>query len=442
MHPASTSLGHYIGRAVGLNVISKATGLGLQLIVLPFAFRQLGPERFGVYGVFVGIISLFTLLDAGMGPVLTRRIAVDIGSGKKTSSAASVGVLLALLLGIGCLLIGVVLVALGAVDWVYGSHHVSLEEDIHLTSYVAVVLLALQPWQSLGSRVAAGTARLDEYSRWSATGNGLAGIFVFAALWLQSSPAILLLALNGTQLLVRGAATTVLLKTITPHVDGFGDYLRDLMAHGPLLREMLFDSGVFVFINGSPLLLRETVRWALIRHASAADVGVYSLLMQMALVALSVLAMATSALWPLLASHKANDKNEDAAKVLKWCNASALICSIGVGISLLVSLSSNAASWLLGLEVPWLLQLVFASYLVGSFWEHTQLLPFYAAGNWRWPLILYTGAIVVLVSITFCFPQYITLYTAFIALLGLSLITTILLKLGANRSDHFGATGV
>ena len=72
-------------RAMGLAVVSSLVSKGgtalLMLVSIPLAFKVLGEERFGVYGVVQTMMWFITMSDLGMGPGITRRIAGAVARG-------------------------------------------------------------------------------------------------------------------------------------------------------------------------------------------------------------------------------------------------------------------------------------------------------------------------------------------------------------------------
>lgn len=62
--------------AVGTSLMSKAMGLGVQLLGVPIAITALGVERFGIYTMLVSLLAWIDLGSFGMGPGLTRGMAV------------------------------------------------------------------------------------------------------------------------------------------------------------------------------------------------------------------------------------------------------------------------------------------------------------------------------------------------------------------------------
>jgi O-antigen/teichoic acid export membrane protein len=67
---------------------SSATALIL-LLVTPVYLRYLGPEAFGLVGVFVTLTGIATLLDMGLTPALTRELAILSATGEGTRAIRS-----------------------------------------------------------------------------------------------------------------------------------------------------------------------------------------------------------------------------------------------------------------------------------------------------------------------------------------------------------------
>lgn len=96
------------------SAVSKALGFLVQFLAIPLAVKALGAERFGIYTMIVSALVWIDLGRLGIGPGLTRGIAVAWNQGDKqgekelfsnaffllTAMALLVGGMLALILGI------------------------------------------------------------------------------------------------------------------------------------------------------------------------------------------------------------------------------------------------------------------------------------------------------------------------------------------------------
>lgn len=92
--------------AVGTSLMSKAMGLGVQLLAVPIAITALGVERFGIYTMLVSLLAWIDLGSFGMGPGLTRGMAVawnrgdQLGEQRYFSSGVVVLAVIALFLAL------------------------------------------------------------------------------------------------------------------------------------------------------------------------------------------------------------------------------------------------------------------------------------------------------------------------------------------------------
>jgi O-antigen/teichoic acid export membrane protein len=79
------------GGRVGVNIVANAFGTGaavlFALVFVPIYLRHLGPEAYGLVGVFTALLALFATLDMGLSTTLNRELARLTGR-EETSAAA------------------------------------------------------------------------------------------------------------------------------------------------------------------------------------------------------------------------------------------------------------------------------------------------------------------------------------------------------------------
>ena len=74
-----------IRRNIVANVIGGGWIIALNLLVIPFQVRILGPEAYGMLGLLATLQLVFSVLDLGAGATLVQRIAIDVSSGRRVT---------------------------------------------------------------------------------------------------------------------------------------------------------------------------------------------------------------------------------------------------------------------------------------------------------------------------------------------------------------------
>jgi O-antigen/teichoic acid export membrane protein len=64
-----------VGRNIAANAAGAAVGLAVLLLAVPLYLRLLGPEAYGLVGLFATLMAAATALDLGLGATLNREVA-------------------------------------------------------------------------------------------------------------------------------------------------------------------------------------------------------------------------------------------------------------------------------------------------------------------------------------------------------------------------------
>lgn len=345
----------YVRRATGAAVFSKVTALIPQLIVVPLALRNLGAERFGVYGILLGVASGVMLLNVGIGPALTRLIALDTGRSKPRGDAALAGCATAI--GMSMLVAFVSQVGVANVDlgkWASMSRPTEIL-DARNAAQLTVVILALQPIGSFGGRLAAGVGRLDAFNFVLALGNLVAGVLgLCAMLWFPSIFA-LMLSLSGTQAMIRVCSSLWISLPILRLGACGQDVWRTAVR--------LWKDSLYSFpVAGHAVVVREIGRFLLAGASNAATVGYYSFIMQVMSAMLSLITGYTSSEWPRLAAFVTEGKlNVARGTVARLYQVVAALSVLG-GIAGIGEASLNLLRPIVSLSVSWITILVATLY--------------------------------------------------------------------------------
>lgn len=88
-------------RNTAFNFSTQVIGALTALVCIPIAFRQLGPERFGLLTLSWSLLSYTILFDLGTGPAVARAVSASIAqdSGSRIRAIAKAGAAIQLLLG-------------------------------------------------------------------------------------------------------------------------------------------------------------------------------------------------------------------------------------------------------------------------------------------------------------------------------------------------------
>ncbi len=131
-----------------LNLAGYALPIAAALVAVPRLLAGLGPERFAVLALAWALVSVFGVLDLGLGRALTHLVAQRTAAGRETELPALVSSSLGLLLGLG---LGSALVLGLAAPWV--SHFWWGQEGALAAETTAAlrVLAAAVPLAVLGS---------------------------------------------------------------------------------------------------------------------------------------------------------------------------------------------------------------------------------------------------------------------------------------------------
>ena len=169
---------------------SKAVTLVLNLVLIPVLTKSLGSDQAGIW-LLVGQSAAFLgLLDFGLTPTFSRRIAFAAGSGMAEKSRQQVVDLIALgkrlffIVGIAILLIGFPLGGLGLNSLTGGA---AQGHSILLVWFVICVGNALNTFNSVWGAVMVGLGHVAAFSWYSAVVQGISLLAYLIVAWLGGS---------------------------------------------------------------------------------------------------------------------------------------------------------------------------------------------------------------------------------------------------------------
>jgi O-antigen/teichoic acid export membrane protein len=83
------------------NVLGRGASALIWVAVTPFALARLGPERFGVWSLFLALSGYFAALDFGMASAVARWVALGLARGEGRAASGAVLRALTVALGLG-----------------------------------------------------------------------------------------------------------------------------------------------------------------------------------------------------------------------------------------------------------------------------------------------------------------------------------------------------
>jgi O-antigen/teichoic acid export membrane protein len=95
-----------IRRNVVLNLAGFGMPLAAALVAVPMLLHGLGPERFGVVGLALALVTVVGVFDLGFGRAMTRAVAARIGRGEERRIGSLVGTATIITATLGVLLAG------------------------------------------------------------------------------------------------------------------------------------------------------------------------------------------------------------------------------------------------------------------------------------------------------------------------------------------------
>jgi len=339
-------------------VASRLAGLGLILITVRWATPQLGPERFGVWATFSGLITSLAFLDFGVGNALVNRVAHATASGDSQQVISAVTGGLAWLMMIGAT-VSIVLAAAGAwAPWttLFKLSNSAAGGETRTAALIFSCLFGLNIVSTGAIKILIGQQRLHEAQLIATVGAVLAYPSTWFVLKRSSSVGLLLMAGLGTQSVLIVLLVVSLLATRgLIAVNRVGICVREertrLLSTGALF--LILQLG-FAIGWGSDTLVLASV-------AGAADVAALAIAQRLFLFASQPVAILNGSLWAAYSDAYARADRIFIRDTLRRSLLLSVAIGISVSILLLVFGSQLASLWTRNtVDVPWTLLAVFA----------------------------------------------------------------------------------
>ncbi|MFM2241459.1 MAG: hypothetical protein RLZ97_314 [Verrucomicrobiota bacterium] len=284
--------------AVVTSVASKLGTVLLQLLAMPLAVRVLGREEFGLYATVTSTLAVVHALEIGVGPALAHGLSETSASGdvakrRRLASTAFMvvfGIAIIAFLGVSLVLANVPFTTL------YGERFAGMESSLRPALWLGVALFALIFLLNLTDRMREGLLEVAYTNSWGAAGNVIAGLVVGIGIWHFPQVWFLVLAVFGTQCLMK-----------------VGNLIMLLRKHPELLpRPGLFDRGIAksLLADGSAYSIAAMLVGIVEYHAAVWMVGktygpaqsaLYGVFVQLTVMQLGFVIMLTTPTWPAVA---------------------------------------------------------------------------------------------------------------------------------------------
>jgi O-antigen/teichoic acid export membrane protein len=314
---------------------SKALGTLVQFVAVPLAVRSLGPERFGFYTMLVSALVWIDLGRLGIGPGLTRELALAWNRDQRDREQALFSSAVFFLFGIAALIAGLLSCAWFAgvldVEAIFGPAAAPYQSEILLGMAVVAVFLVMQIVSSAGE--AARSAYQDEFI--NNFMNMLANVAALALIfWVAFSlPTIwaFSLAVFGSIALGKGANLVLLLGWSRTYL-----FPRWRRVDKTALRALFSTSLAFWIIQIATLLMHNLSLVQLGRMIGAEELTPFAVVFRLLQLLSTAMLMISTPLWPAITDAAVRGDAEWIKRAyrrlvvvaLVFCSAAALVLAL------------------------------------------------------------------------------------------------------------------
>ncbi len=297
-----SSRGIAIRSAVLTSLLSKGGNVLLQLIAMPLAYRELGKEEFGVFGIAASLLGIIHLMQIGIGPSLTSAIArlaaAEDRDGERRYYCSAVVTVMVLGL-LGCLIAGLVLTFV-PVTTLLGDRWEPYADLVRRVCYISLGVVFMEFIFGISDQARAGYQEVHINNLWGAAGNVAAGAALAAGIFVFPTPEFILMVVYGIPALLRGGNSIALVRKRPYLISGPG---KASFATGKELASdgVLFSVGQCVV----PLSQREGGVIIAAHIGGPAAAGIFTILLQVSTLLMGFVVMFTHPLWPAVADAAA-----------------------------------------------------------------------------------------------------------------------------------------
>ena len=396
---AKSSRGIAIRSAVLTSLLSKGGNVLLQLVAMPIAYRELGKEEFGVFGIAASLLGIIHLMQIGIGPSLTSAIArlaaAEDKDGQRLYYCSAI--VTVFVLGIlGCLVAALVLTFV-PITTLLGDRWEPYADLVRRVCYISLAVVFMEFIFGISDQARAGFQEVHINNLWGAAGNVAAGAALAAGIFAFPTPEFILLVVYGIPALLRLGNSVALVRK------------RPYLISGP--RKVSFATGKELASDGIlfsvgqcvvPLSQREGGVIIAAHIGGPAAAGIVTILLQVSTLLMGFVVMFTYPLWPAVADAAARFDTT-------WIrNSWKRMASFGsaYGIAVIIGMAV-AGPFVIGL---WLddpdgynrpLLIGFAFYFACMVWNHVNYMVLLGLRELKKTAIIATSEAVVVVGCAF-----------------------------------------
>jgi O-antigen/teichoic acid export membrane protein len=319
--------------AIATSILSKGGNMLLMLLAFPLAIKMLGPERSAVYAVIQSIGWVIAISDLGIGPGLSRRIAVANAAGDRSEMGRIVSVAFFTVLAFsGCLAVtAFAVLETVPLARIFGAGFAPYAAEMTTSIRIAIPIFAGLILLYLLERIREGLQEVHMTNAFGAAGNlSAAGILWFGlALW-PTVPFLILAIYGITALFLLGNILMIFRKRpwLLPRLSA---------VNLPLMRSLATE-GLGLFIAGSvaPMIIRETPKLMAGQFVGPMASNVAAILVQLGFFGFGLISMVTRPLWG--ASADAHARHDHAwvrafhRKIYRWFLPGSLAVLLGFSL--------------------------------------------------------------------------------------------------------------
>jgi O-antigen/teichoic acid export membrane protein len=372
--------------AVGTSLISKTMGLAVQLLAVPIAVNALGAERFGIYTMLVSLLTWIDLGSFGIGPGLTRGMAVawNAGdqSGEKRYFSSGIVILAAI-----CLVLALVFVVAVAyfydsdtsLQHFFGPNGDTYRGEIRSAMIIIASFFLSQLLFSIGER--ARSAYQEDYINNAAymIANlvSLVTMLVIAHYWQTIEG--FALAVFAALSIAKGLNTALLICISRPYL-----FPRRADVDGATIRKLMSNGIPFWVIQASVLGIQTLSLFLLGWIAGPKVLAPFAILFRLLQLLATGVTMLTQPLWPSITDASVRGDHDWIRR--SYLRATAYVVVYSLAVFLVFSLMGQTLLhfWLRGsVEVNRSLIVVMATYFIIWMWNNLHTSVFFGLG-WLW----------------------------------------------------------
>lgn len=285
--------------AVWTSAGSKALGLIVQFLAIPLAVRSLGPERFGIYTMLVSALVWIDLGRLGVGPGLTRELAVAWNRNERERERVLFSNAMFFLLTVAALLVmllaGGYPLAISHLGLIFGESTAQFRPEILAGMAIIATLLVTQVVFSAGE--AARSAYQDDFinNLINTVANlGSLLLIFWVALFIPTVWSFAL-AVFGPMALAKGVNLALLLFRSRPYLL---PRWRDLQR--PVLHSLLGSSLAFWLVQIATLMMHNLSLVQLGQMIGAKEVTPFAVVFRLIQLLSTGVLMISMPLWPAI----------------------------------------------------------------------------------------------------------------------------------------------